>query len=265
MTADETPPEGRAEMKNSFTGNEKAILTTMVQGTSPSRIKELVAKGLTEGAEAFGMQFERLLPEYKSPDTYRELFGCTNGLPVYVTNYRYLTNEGKSDETLAKELLELADCGASLCDVMGDYFDKTEGEFTVNPNAVKKQEELIRALHEKGAQILMSSHTGKFTPAERVLEMALEYQRRGADIAKIVTNAESMAEQIENMRIITLLKEKLDIPFLFLCGGECSILRRIGGELGSCMYLCVCEYDEIATPVQPLLKHVKAIRDNMRG
>ena len=54
------------------------------------------------------------------------------------------------------------------------------------------------------------------------------------------------------------LKEKLDIPFLFLAGGECHILRRIGGELGCCTYLCVHEYDELATPVQPLLKNVKA-------
>ena len=40
-------------------------------------------------------------------------------------------------------------------------------------------------------------------------------------------------------------------------------VRKIGGELGSCMYLCVCEHDEFSTPAQPLLKNVKAIRDNM--
>lgn len=250
-------------MKKSFTECDKALLTVMVQGKTPSRIMELVQKGIEGGAEAFGMQFERLSPEYKTNDTYKELFNCTGGLPVYATNYRYLTNEGKSDETLADEILELASCGATLCDVMGDMFDKNDEEFTVDPTAVKKQEALICALHEKGAQVLMSSHTHRFTSAERVLEIALEYQKRGADIAKIVTNAENMAEQMENLRIITLLKEKLDIPFLFLCGGKCAILRRIGGELGSCMYLCVCEYDELATPVQPLLKKVKAIRDNM--
>ena len=59
------------------------------------------------------------------------------------------------------------------------------------------------------------------------------------------------------------VSEKLDIPFLFLCGGECRILRRIGGEIGCCMYLTVYEYDEFATLVQPLLKNVKAIRDNI--
>ena len=60
-----------------------------------------------------------------------------------------------------------------------------------------------------------------------------------------------------------MLKEKLRIPFLLLSAGECKLLRRIGPELGCCMYLCVQEYDELATPVQPLLRNAKAIRDAM--
>lgn len=59
------------------------------------------------------------------------------------------------------------------------------------------------------------------------------------------------------------IKEQLDIPFLFLSGGECKIMRRIGGALGCCMYLCVYEYDELATPVQPLLSDMKVIRDSI--
>ena len=104
----------------------------------------------------------------------------------------------------------------------------------------------------------------KGTPAEQVLAIALEHQRRGADICKIVTGASNMEEQIENLRIITLLKRELDIPFLFLSGGESRILRRIGGEVGCCMYLCVHEHDELATPAQPLISEVRAIRDNLR-
>jgi 3-dehydroquinate dehydratase len=122
---------------------------------------------------------------------------------------------------------------------------------------------LIDRIHEAGGEVLMSSHVLKFTPAERVLEIALEHQRRGADICKIVTGASTMAEQIENLRIITLLKENLKIPFLFLSGGECQILRRVGATIGSCMSLCVVEYDEHATKSQPLLSHMINIRDYM--
>jgi hypothetical protein len=58
-----------------------------------------------------------------------------------------------------------------------------------------------------------------------------------------------------------MLKKELKIPFLFLCGGECRILRRIGAKIGSCMTLCVYEHDALATPAQPLLKDVKIIKE----
>ncbi len=249
--------------KQTFFNNDKATLTVMVQADNPDRIKELMDKSVSEGAEAFGIQFEQMESRYRNKENYKELFNHANDRPTYVTNYRYSKNEGKSDEQLAEELLELADNGADLCDVMGDCFDKQPDEVAVDETAINKQIELINRIHEKGARVLMSSHVMKYTPAERVLEIALEHQRRGADICKIVVGADNMEQQLENLKIINLLKEKLDIPFLFLSAGECSILRRIGGEIGCCMYLCVYEYDSFATPQQPLLKNIKLIRDNM--
>lgn len=249
--------------KRTFFDNEKATLTCMVQGDNPGRIKELMKKSVPQGAEAFGIQFEQMNSEYRNAEVYKELFACAEDKPTYVTNYRYNKNEGKSDEQLAYELLELADCGADLCDMMGDYFDRQPDEMTYDETAVAKQKDLIDKLHKRGAKVLMSTHIHKFTPADEVLKIALAHQSRGADISKIVVGAENMQQQLENLKMINMLKEKLDVPFLFLSGGECKILRRIGGELGCCMYLCVYEYDNFATPLQPLLKKVKAIRDNM--
>lgn len=248
-------------IKKSFLQYKKPLLTCMVQAETPERIKELINASLPEGAEAFGMQFCRLRSEYRTWEVYKELLESTS-LPIYVTNYRqYGSNAGKSDDTLAAELLELAECGATLCDVMGDYFNPCEGELTMDEKAVKEQMKLIDELHARGAEVLMSSHVFKFTPAERVLKIALEHQKRGADICKIVTGAKNMEEQIENMRIINLLKENLEIPFLFLAGEECRIMRHIGGALGNCMTLCVHEYDELATRTQPLLCDMKKIRE----
>lgn len=247
--------------KPTFLTYEKPLLTCMVQAETPDRIKELVAR--SEGAEAFGMQFCKMKPEYRTKETYRELFSLAAPLPTYVTNYRYGYNEGKSDEELAEGILELAECGATLCDVMGDLFDKQDDELARDEGAIQKQMKLIDELHARGAEVLMSSHVFKFTPAERVLEIALEQKRRGADIAKIVTKSTSMEEQIENMRIVHLLKQELGIPFLFLANGDSHILRRVGGILGNCTTLCVVEYDELATKTQPLLSEMKQIRDLM--
>ena len=153
--------------------------------------------------------------------------------------------------------------GADLCDVMTDYFDPQSGEFTEDPEAVAKQIALIDQLHRRGAQVLMSTHIHKFTPAERVLQIALEQQRRGADVVKIVTGAENMEQQLENMRIALVLREQLQVPFLFLAGGECSLLRRLGWKLGCCMTLCVYEHDALSTFSQPLLSIAKQARDEM--
>ena len=109
----------------------------------------------------------------------------------------------------------------------------------------------------------MSSHVLKFTPAERVLEIALEQKRRGADIIKIVTGADNMEQQIENLRITDLLKRELGAPFLFLSCGECSLHRRLGIKLGCCMSLCVYEHDALSTPMQPLLSTMKLVRDSI--
>lgn len=245
--------------KSTFLVHEKPLLTCMVQADDPRRIKELMARA--EGAEAFGMQFCRMKPEYRTEEVYRDLFTLASPLPTYVTNYRHTYNAGKSDEELGRELLTLAACGATLCDVMGDYFAPCAEEMTADAAAIRKQEELIGKLHQSGAEVLMSSHVKKFIPAERVLEIALEHQRRGADISKIVTGAATMAEQIENLRIITLLSENLKIPFLFLTGGKCHLSRRLGGTLGNCMSLCVVEHDAFSTPAQPLLCDMKILRD----
>ena len=92
----------------------------------------------------------------------------------------------------------------------------------------------------------------------------MEHKRRGADICKIVTAANTVEEEIENLRIANMLKKELGIPFLYLAGGENhTILRRLGTKLGACMALCVVEHDECATKAQPLLSHMKKIRDEL--
>jgi 3-dehydroquinate dehydratase len=215
------------------------------------------------GAEAYGLQVESLRQEYQNSNIYKRIFAEGKGRPFYVTNYRSVNNSGKSDEELAEGLLMLAESGATLCDVMGDMFCKHPFELTDNADAIQKQMQLIEKLHGKGAEVLMSSHVLKFTPAEQVLEMALEQKRRGADVIKIVTAAETMEQQIENLRITDLLKRELRAPFLFLSGGECSLHRRLGIKLGCCMALCVYEHDALSTPAQPLLSVMKTVMDKI--
>lgn len=250
-------------MKKSFLNKDRPLLTAMLQYNNPELTIGAIRNGLSCGAEAFGFQVESLGKEYRNLDCYKRIFDEMKDAPCYVTNYRVGSNAGKSDEILVEEMLELAENGATLCDVMGDIFCKHPEELTDNPEAIEKQMRYIDELHKRGAEVLMSSHVLKFIPAERVLEIALEQKRRGADIIKIVTGADNMEQQLENLRITDLLKKELGAPFLFLSGGECSIHRRLGMKLGCCMCLCVYEHYVGSTATQPLLRVAKKIREDM--
>ena len=239
------------------------LLTVMLQCENPETAIGRIRNANCLGAEAYGLQAESLLREYQTPAVYEKIFKEMGGRPVYVTNYRSAQNKGKTDEELAEGLLALARSGATLCDVMGDYFCPHPEELTDDPVAIEKQMLLIEQLHREGAEVLMSSHVLKFTPAERVLEIAREQVRRGADIVKIVTGAETMEQQIENLRITDLLKRELGSPFLFLSGGMSAIHRRLGMKLGCCMGLCVYEHDHLSTKAQPLLSTIKTVRDSI--
>ncbi len=246
-----------------FLNQEKPMLTVMLQCETPEVAIGRIRNANCHGAEAYGLQIESLKSEYHNEETYKRLFAEMNGRPSYVTNYRSFNNVGLSDEELAEGHLLLAKSGATLVDIMGDLFKKTPGELTDDPDAIKKQMEHIEKLHELGAEVLMSTHIQKYTPAERVMEIAFAHKSRGADIVKIVTGADTMEQQIENLRITDLLKRELGAPFLFLSGGVNTLHRRLGIKLGCCMALCVYEHDELSTPAQPLLSIMKNVRDEM--
>lgn len=247
-------------MRKTFLNHEKPLLTVCLQCETPEVAIGRIRNSVHLGADAFALQVESLLPQYQNPETYRRIFDEMRGRPAYVTFYRGKSNKGLTDEELTEGLITLAQSGATLCDVMGDLYCKHPEELTDDPEAIQKQMVLIDRLHSMGAQVLMSSHLYKFAPAERVLEIAKEQKRRGADIIKIVTAADTMEQQIENLRITDLLKRELGAPFLFLSGHECSLHRRLGITLGCCMVLCVYEHDHLSTRSQPLLSEMKQIQ-----
>lgn len=250
-------------MTKTFLNQNRPMLTVMLQCETPETAIGRIRNSNCLGADAYGLQVESLKPEYHNRDTYKRIFEEMGNKPCYVTNYRYSHNSGLSDDQLANGLITLAESGATLCDIMGDMFCKHPEELTDNKEAIEKQMRLIDTLHEKGAEVLMSSHLFKFVPADRVLEIAFEQKRRGADIIKIVTSADNMEQQIENLRITNLLKQELGAPFLFLSVGENKIHRRLGITLGCCMSLCVYKHDALSTASQPLLSTMKTIRDGI--
>ena len=123
--------------------------------------------------------------------------------------------------------------------------------------------DLIESIHDKGGEVLISSHTNKDLSVEENEMIANEHISRGADIIKIVNkidNKESIPIQIKSIqRIVEMTDKKL----LFLVSGEGRIVRYIGPNFGVCMYLCVQSHGQFDTREQPVLKNIKAVRDNI--
>lgn len=250
-------------MENLFLTAKKPLLTVMLLCETADEAIGKIKGAICQGAEAFCMQVELLRPEFHNRETYERLFRAMRGRPCYVTYYRGHNNKGKTDEEIADGLLLLAESGAALCDVQGDLFCKDPEQLTMDAEAAEKQKALIRALHEKGAGVLMSAHVLKFKTPERVLEMARVQESRGADVCKLVTDARTMEEQLENLRATLLLSRELKARSLFLSGGMCSLHRRLGMHLGTCMVLCTYVHDARSSFDQPLLSAAKQIRDEL--
>ena len=79
-----------------------------------------------------------------------------------------------------------------------------------------------------------------------------------------MTAAYNEEEEMENLRITTILKKELKIPFLFLSvGTHCKFHRIIGPMLGCLMCLCVWQHDALSIKTQPVLRAARAVFDHM--
>jgi len=244
---------------NTFLNADHPLITAMLSSDTDEGMMNKINLSVEQGAEAICFLTESLMPEYKSEESIKKIIKTAQNRPVYVTNYiRNNSQPDLSDEVLATELLCMTDYGASLIDIRTDMFCRSSNEVTHDVFAVKKQKELISQIHQSGCDVLMSAHVFRHISPEATLEIALLQQERGADIAKVVTFADNEKEADDAFRTLFLLKEKLDIPFLFLCsGGCCKKHRLLSPLLGNCMYLCV-ENEKTDAP-QPTIAQAKSL------
>lgn len=250
--------------KPSFLNHDHALLTAMVQLKDPESCVTLIRNSSACGAEAYGIQMCELERRYRNEKDLRYIFSRCGSRPVYITNYRQKESTGMTDdELMAEEMLGL-ECGAQLIDVMGDMYCPDPIGITFDRDAVEKQKEVISRIHEKGGEVLMSTHTWKYMEADRVMEIALAQQERGADIVKIVTCANTEEQLLDNFSMMVRMKKELKVPFLFLSNGaHCKLQRIVGPYFGSCMVLCMYEYENHTSREQPVLRSAKLVMDNI--
>lgn len=222
-----------------FLNNKLPVLTAMLKCRAVERIIPEIERVREEGACAVGLQSEVLEDSSKSPRAIRQIFSAIGDLPIYYTHYvRGNTTPGVSWDTAMEQLLFGASLGAALIDVPGDAYLSSDMELATDRLAVERQKSFITEVKNMGCEVLMSSHVLKFADKKTVLSIAEEHFSRGADISKIVTEANSERELRENFEISFELSERYGNKTLFLCNGTHARRHRLfAPTLGSAMYL----------------------------
>lgn len=242
----------------SFIVKGRPTITAMIKSKTVEGVLKEIEELHSQGADAFGFQIDMLNPDERDDAGYKRIIFAMKDKPCYITNYFRNNPVKHSDDELNEELLRIIDYGTchKLLDIRMDCYDRQPGEVTYNEQAVEKQMKLIDRIHSMGAEVLMSAHVLKYIPGNDVLDIAMAQKMRGADVAKIVTLADSDEELSDNLKTSVMLKEKLGIPSLFLCNGtHCRRHRILGPVLGTDMFLTVHNDNEGQN--QPTIKRAR--------
>ena len=150
-------------MKRTFLGKERPMTVGMIQKATAEECVSLALDSIGGGADAVGLQLESLPDTEKTDEKLRRILDSLGGKPCYFTNYRYGRNDGKTDETLAHELVHFTQLGGTLADIPGDFFDKSAvvggkrencryPECTTDENAIAEQKKADRRNSRSGGR-----------------------------------------------------------------------------------------------------------------
>ena len=227
---------------------------------TPETLIENIKQFEAQGAHGVVIDLDGLEEQYFTRECFRKILAACCRVESYVCCYRSAKTEHISDETRAEYLLMAAEEGASIVDVMGDLFAKTEGELAFDEKAVEKQKNFISTLREKGASVLMSSHVAKPCSMEETLKYFHAHYERGVNISKAVFHCNTQEEYLISREISEKLCAELPIPFVFVCSGEYGRkFQRYETLLnGSLMTFVRCRDGEVQPSVRQALDFMRS-------
>lgn len=104
----------------------------------------------------------------------------------------------------------------------------------MDQDAIDRQREEIGAIQDLGGEVQLTAHTRTHLSPEQALEISTAFERRGADMVKVVGVDTSWEDLLETLKATVLLDRELDIPFIMMSHGEHGVLGRyVAPFLGS--------------------------------
>ena len=252
--------------KQTFCSLTAPFVCSIVQEYTVEETMANILNSEHDGAKAFVIDLSYLPEEGRSMENMRKIFSTCNR-PMMPILYRTgtMTLNLVSDERRAEVMLQTLDAGATSVDIMGDMFEPSARfELAMSREAVSAQKDLARRVHEKGGEVLISSHMPEPRRAEDVLEHMLIQVERGADIAKVICGCNTDEEMQESLRTLFLLKEKMPVPFIYLCNGKLGRLQRFFAPmLGSMLNFGIQRYSALSLQAQPTVAAAKSVMEEM--
>jgi len=251
--------------RKTFLGQPLPILSAIMAGQTPQQLIAECRNAHSMGAQAITISLHDLKPEYRNEEALRQIFQSVP-LPFMVYFYRNDAWENRDDDARQQLLLTAAEAGAAMIDVMGDLYDPSPLEITRNPEAIERQKCLIREIHARGAEVVISSHhPTQAADTRQVLEHLNALAERGADVVKIVTGANSPDELAEAFRTTMTLKRELKVPFIHLTVGTHSRPHRLlCPALGTAICFAVTGYEPRYNMPQPTLSDMRTAMEITR-
>ena len=149
-----------------------------------------------------------------------------------------------------------------------DKYSFTKGdpkEIVTDPAVIAKQCDLIERVHGMGAEVLLSCHPGIAMKCDQIVELALFLEKRGPDIIKIVSIANTEEDMLEALHTMCALKREVKTPVSYHAGGKFGALSRVlCPVLGGQIAFCVDRFSESSTLEQLELSGAKQLIEGLK-
>ena len=258
-------------MRPSFANHDATLIVSVVKGKTVNEVKGAIKNGSVNGAMAFDFHLSPLPKSEITTEKLKPLFDFTDK-PVLALHYNQdysLNTMNDSDDERAREFLIAVDAGAAGVDMQGYTFEpdrNTKASLTVgnpesdmsfvsacpnevslNPETIARQKEFISRVHDKGAEVLLSTHTGCFLDCTQVTDLLDFIHERKPDVIKLVTGECNTDEQLaEYLKTMIHIKNRYsDTKIHYHANGAMTkYTRMIGPLLGSYIMFCVDRFNE---------------------
>jgi len=241
-------------------------IVTIITDTTPEGCIATMRNAAYDGTDAYGFMLDKLDLKYHNREDFERIFAYAADRPILAMNYRNANriNKGQTDQDMVDTLLLSIEAGATMVDIIADYFDPSPLELSRKNEIINKQRRVVDKIHSLGGEVMMSSHTWQFMTAEQTLEHFHQLELRGGDMVKIAMCAYSEDEFLETIKTTMLANRQMKAPFLHVCMGQYGKIHRVISVMfGSAFAYCVQEYTAISHKEQPLLRSTKAVLDNL--